>query len=296
MIPKGILEKYRKAGRIAAEARAYGAKLVKENLSLLELAEKIESFILNKGAKPAFPVNIGVNEIAAHFTPKKSDTSIFKFGELVKIDLGAHVEGYIADTAITVEVGTNRYRNLIEASSEALSVAVELLKPRVELSAIGACIDAAIKSKGFKAVRNLTGHSMDRYRLHAGKSIPNIKTGGRERIEAGEVLAVEPFATNGSGRVNGSVSGSIYRLVREREPFSRKGKILFRYIKENFGTLPFAERWCYGIVDKPAPALRELMKARIVVTYPILKEVANSVVSQAEHTVLVTDTGCEVIT
>ncbi|PIV69464.1 MAG: type II methionyl aminopeptidase, partial [Euryarchaeota archaeon CG01_land_8_20_14_3_00_38_12] len=198
---KKIVEKYRKAGRIAAEARDYGIGLVKENAFLLDVAEKIEKYIIEKGAKPAFPVNIGINDVAAHYTPRHDDKTVFRKGEIVKIDVGAHVDGYIGDTACTVEVETNRYTRMIKASKEALEAALELIKPDIDLSIVGSAVEQTIRSYSFVPVSNLTGHSLKQFQLHAGKSVPNISTNVKEKIKKDDVLAVEPFATNGAGRV-----------------------------------------------------------------------------------------------
>ena len=294
---KKIVEKYRKAGRIAAEARDYGESLVKEDALLLDAAEKVEKYILEKGAKPAFPVNIGINDVAAHYTPRHDDKTVFRKGEIVKIDVGAHVDGYIGDTADTVEVGTNNYESMIKASKEALSVAVELIKPDVDLSVVGAGIETTIRSYNFVSVENLTGHSLKQYRLHAGKSVPNIRTNVKEKIKKDDVLAVEPFATNGAaGRVGGKTGGNIYRLLRDREPKTENSKKLLKYIKENFLVLPFAERWCMDIVDNVDAVLRELMREMIITGYPVLRETGGGMVTQAEHTVIVMENGAEVTT
>jgi methionyl aminopeptidase len=295
MINSNVLEKYRLAGRIAAEALIYGTKLVDDNIPLLELAEKIENFIIKKGARPAFPINLGIDNVSAHFTPNSKDKSLLRKGSVLKIDVGVHIDGYLADTAITLEVGTNSYYELIAASREALSIALELIKPGLELRILGSCIEQTIKSKGFKPVKNLTGHTMDRYKLHAGKSIPNVATGIKAKINSGEVLAIEPFASNGSGKVVESFSGNIYRLISTKEPKNRNCKILAEYIKENFASLPFAERWCSRI-ENHTTLLKELVKEGIIVTYPILVEEENSVVTQAEHTVVVTEDCCEILT
>ncbi|MBU4190092.1 MAG: type II methionyl aminopeptidase [Candidatus Thermoplasmatota archaeon] len=293
---KEIVGKYRKAGKIAGEAREYGISLVKENTLLLDVAEKIEKYIIEKGAKPAFPVNIGINDVAAHYTPRHDDKSFFRKGDVVKIDVGAHVDGYIGDTAGTVEVGTNRYKNMIKASKEALSVAVELIKPDVGLSVVGAGIETTIRSYNFVSIENLTGHSLKQYRLHAGKSVPNISNDVKEKIKKDDVLAVEPFATNGAGRVGGRIMGNIYRLAMDREPGTENSKKLLKYVKENFGVLPFAERWCRDKVDNAEIVLRKLMRAMIITGYPVLREINKGIVTQAEHTVIVTENGCEVIT
>lgn len=296
MVSADELEKYRKAGRIAAEAREYGIKLVKENSSLIDIAEQIEQMIRNRGGIPAFPVNISINNTAAHFTPKSEDKIKFRKGDVVKIDVGAHVDGYIGDTAGTVEVNSDKYSNLIKSAKEALSAAVELIHAETELPIIGSAVEQTIHAYGYKSVENLTGHSLARYRLHAGKSVPNIKTNVKEKLSSGDVIAVEPFATNGSGRVKDCGWGNIYRFVRDRTPKSSRGKLMLSYIKENFGTLPFAERWCSGIVENHNSVLKELMKEMLIAAYPVLKEIENSVIAQAEYTVIVTEKGCEVIT
>ena len=293
---KKIVEKYRKAGRIAAEAREYSIGLVKENAFLLDAAEKTEKYIIEKGARIAFPVNIGINDVAAHYTPRHDDKTVFRKGDVVKIDVGAHVDGYIGDTAVTVEVGTNNYESMINASKEALSVAAELIKPDVDLSVVGAGIETTIRSYNFVSVENLTGHSLKQYRLHAGKSVPNVSNDVKEKIEKDDVLAVEPFATNGAGRVGGRRVGNIYRLAMDREPETENGKKLLKHIKENFGVLPFAERWCRDSVDNVDVVLRELMRAMIITGYPVLREIDKGIVTQAEHTVIVTENGCEVTT
>lgn len=293
---KEIVEKYRKAGRIAAGARDYGIGLVKENTLLLDAAEKIEKYILEKGAKPAFPVNIGINEVAAHYTPRHDDRTVFRKGELVKIDVGTHVDGYIGDTAATVEVGTDNYENMIKASKEALSVAVELIKPGADLSVVGNAIEKTIRAYSFVPVSNLTGHSLNQYRLHAGKSVPNVRGNVKEKIVQDDVLAVEPFTTNGIGRVDGRTPGNIYRLIRCRETKTENGKKFLEHIRENFSVLPFAERWCRGIVDGIDKVLEELVRERIIMPYPVLREAGKGIVTQAEHTMMVTRNGCEVIT
>ncbi|MCG2825234.1 MAG: type II methionyl aminopeptidase, partial [Thermoplasmatales archaeon] len=236
------------------------------------------------------------NDVAAHYTPRHDDKSFFRKGDVVKIDVGAHVDGYIGDTAGTVEVGTNRYKNMIKASKEALSVAVELIKPDVGLSVVGAGIETTIRSYNFVSVENLTGHSLKQYRLHAGKSVPNISNDVKEKIKKDDVLAVEPFATNGAGRVGGRIMGNIYRLAMDREPGTENSKKLLKYVKENFGVLPFAERWCRDKVDNAEIVLRKLMRAMIITGYPVLREINKGIVTQAEHTVIVTENGCEVIT
>lgn len=294
-----IYQDYIKAGKIAGAAREYGANLIKENVSLLKVAEEVESLILKKGGKLAFPVNLAINDIAAHFTPRPNDKLVFRRGDVVKIDVGVHINGYIGDTAKTVEVGTLNWTELIIASKEALAVAIEIIKPGVKLNVIGGAIEQTINSLGFKSITNLTGHSMKQYNLHAGLSIPNVKGGFKGKIEEGDVIAIEPFATNGAGKVEGKKSGNIYRLLRkgsEREIKNQHLNALVKHIEKEYSTLPFCERWCYDFDRKAHSYLHRLLRYGIITSYSTLREKGGGTVTQTEHTVIVTRDGCEVTT
>ena len=97
-----VYDKYRQAGKIAADARDYGIKSIKPGVKLLEIANNVEQRIKDNGADISFPVNISINELAAHYSPRHDDTLVFNKGDVVKLDVGSHVDGYIADTAVTV--------------------------------------------------------------------------------------------------------------------------------------------------------------------------------------------------
>jgi methionyl aminopeptidase len=296
-LPQEVVEKYKAAGAIAREAREYGAGLIKENASLLEVANTVEAFILSKGARPAFPVNIAVNEVAAHFTPRHDEPQLrFNTGDVVKLDVGVHVDGYIGDTAKTVEVGAGRWTAMKDAVEDALRAAIEMVRPGVNLSLVGAAIESTIAARGFKAVENLTGHSLERHVLHAGISVPNVKEKGAGTVREGDVLAIEPFATNGMGRVDGKKNSSIYRFVRRRFARTSEARHLLREIEANFSSLPFSERWCTRYVSEPAAALEMLVRCGAVSFYPTLREVDDGIVTQAEHTVIVGPDGCTVTT
>ncbi len=287
-LSEDVLWKYRLAGRIAREAREYGAGLIKDGASMLEVVNTVEALIISKGAKPAFPVNIAVNDVAAHFTPRHDESAlVFRKGDVVKLDVGVHVDGYIGDTAITVEVGTDDWRDMRRAAEEALQTAIEMLRPGVDLGLVGAAIESAISSRGFRSIENLTGHSLERNTLHAGISVPNVRDKGAGVVKEGDVLAVEPFATNGMGRVDGRKNSSIYRFVKKRFARTREARALLREVELNFGALPFSERWCVRYVANPVEALDVLVRAGAVSFYPTLREVDGGIVAQAEHTVVV---------
>jgi methionyl aminopeptidase len=286
----------RKAGAISKEARELGASLVKEGGKLVDVAEEVEALIIRKGARPAFPVNIGINDIAAHYTPSTGDRSIFTAGDVVKVDVGAHVDGYVGDTAITVEVGTKNWKPLLEASEKALRMALDMVGDGVPVSSLGGAIEHAIKEAGFKPVTNLTGHGMRRYSLHAGLTIPNINDGSMARIKSDMVVAIEPFATNGAGQVCNERAGNIYRVIKERPLRDKKAEELFKLVSTNFGSLPFCERWCTALMPNAPGLLHTLVRHGLVSSYSVLKEVKYGMVSQAEHTVLINGERREITT
>ncbi len=274
-----IHECYLKAGEIASKVRKEATYIIKEGIPLLEVAQYVEERVEDLGAKPAFPCNISINEIASHYTPE-DDVPRFKKGDVVKIDIGVHIDGYIADTAVTLEIGTKNHNRLILACDEALGMAIAAIKDRAQTGEIGKIIEETIKKHGFNPVKDLTGHSLERYKLHAGLTIPNYKSFFSNRIKKDMVFAIEPFATYGKGN------------IRHGKPhiFAISGRLWGREteeIRKRFGTLPFALRWIPQIGGKARKGLREYFE---------LIEAGGEIVAQAEHTVIVNEEGCEVIT
>jgi len=290
-----VLRKLTQAGRIAAEARDFGIVHVKAGGSALELANAIEALIAEKGAECAFPVNIGINEVAAHYTPSVNNDVRFRQGDVVKIDVGAHIDGYPGDTAATVEVSTRNHSDLIRCAQDALTMCVEMVRPGTPIAAMGSTVARAIRSAGFKPIQNLTGHSMERYNLHAGLSIPNIESREKAVVEEGTVLAIEPFSTEGAGKVGGKGRGNIFRIVRERKAQPEVAD-LFSKMMGRFGPFPFAGRWCEALHPAPEPLLTKMYRLGMIMSYPVLTDVGNGLVAQAEHSVLVTKDGCTILT
>ena len=206
------------------------------------------------------------------------------------------MDGYIADTAVTVEVGTRNWTDLIKASDVALETAIEVCRPKTPTRLLGAAIERAIESYGFKPISNLTGHTIERYHLHAGKSIPNVGGLGDDVVEAGDTIAIEPFSTNGAGKVEGKKSGNIYRVLSTREVAPGAVNEFLRRLNASFKGLPFAERWAYAL-DRKAPAyLSRLLRAGRIMTYESLLDAGRGIVAQTEHTMIVDDGGVEVTT
>ena len=290
-----VLEKYIRAGSITKDAREYAAANVRAGGSALELVDAVEGLIRSKGAECAFPVNIGVNEVAAHYTPSKSTDIRFSEGDVVKIDIGAHVDGYPGDTAVTVEVGTKNHAPLIGAAETALEMCMQMMAPGTTVSAMGEAIERAISSAGFKPIKNLTGHSMERYNLHAGMSVPNVKNRDRSALKEGMVVAIEPFSTTGVGKVDGGSRGGIYMVMRDRRA-PPEITTFFSRLQSSFGGFPFAARWCEDLHPNASSLLPRMVRMGMIMSYPILVEVGMGLVAQAEHSVIITQEGCTVLT
>ena len=263
-----VYKKYILAGKIASDTRDFGLDLIKSGVKLLDVANKVESKIIDEGAGLAFPVNISINEVAAHFSPNYSDNMVFKKGDVVKLDVGAHIDGYIADTAATIEVETNNYTELIKASSNALDNIIEFIKPGIQLFEVGKIVEDTIQSYDFRPIENLTGHSMKRYLLHTGMSVPNIPNKFyRAEPKVGDVLAIEPFATDGAGHVNTGDGSNIY-ICKESSNFrllrNQKSRIIFHKVKNKYRTLPFAQRWFENSFPNSDIMLRKLLFSGLI--------------------------------
>jgi methionyl aminopeptidase len=284
-------EKHREAGEILAQVRDETAERVEVGAGHLEIAEWAEERTRELGGEPAFPVNISINEEAAHASPSADDDSTFG-EEMVNLDIGVHVDGWLADTAITVDLSDTP--DLAEAPEAALDAALELVEAGVETGEIGARIEEVIDDYGYNPVVNLTGHGLARWEQHTPPNIPNRAVSQSTELEVGDVVAIEPFATDGSGKVGEGNEVEIYALDRKQSVRNRDARQALDQITEQFRTLPFAARWLD--VDRPAMALRRLERQNIVHSYPVLKEDAGNLVSQKEHTVIVTEDGCEITT
>jgi methionyl aminopeptidase len=291
--------KLRESGRILRETREELKGFIRENMPIIKVCEKAEELIRSKGAKPAFPCNVSINEIAAHYTSPPGDKRTIPENSLVKVDIGAHVDGYVTDTAVTV-CFNHELRDMVETAEQALKKAIEIIQPNMSTSKIGAVIEQAIKSRGYRPISNLTGHQVGRYLVHAGTSLPNVAHISLTKVRLGEAYAVEPFVTvqNAAGKVEESGEVTIFRFVKQKPLKNPYAKKLLTYIEENFRTLPFAERWLQGIVPQEhyQEAFRELLVSKAVMGYPVFVEASGKPVAQAEHTVLLVEDGCLVLT
>lgn len=285
-------ESYFKAGKILSQIREEARNKIKIGVSLLKIAEFVEHRTIELGADGcAFPCNISLNDEAAHATPKIDDDKVFS-EDIVKLDLGVHVNGYIADSAITIDL-SGKYTNLVKASEDALYAAIDIVKNGINTADIGGKIEETITEHGFKPVVNLTGHGVDQYLAHTNPSVPNKRMDHGSFLQTGDVIAIEPFATDGIGKISEGSWSEIFSVVANKPVRLPAARQLMKEL-EPYRMLPFAKRWLK--TDKVDFALMQLSKAEIIHSYPVLKEVSGGMVSQAEHTMIVTEDGCEVTT
>ncbi|MCL9816704.1 type II methionyl aminopeptidase [Natronocalculus amylovorans] len=284
------VDSYREAGAILSDVMNEARAMVEPGTTHLEVAAYAEDYIREEGAGLAFPVNISIDAEASHATPGRDDETVFG-EEMVCLDIGVHVNGYIADAAVTVDhSGTP---DLADAAEESLAAAVDAVAPGVEVGYIGGEIEDVITSYGYTPVLNLTGHGVQQYDAHTGPNIPNRGVERSVELEVGQVIAIEPFATDGRGKVTEGTDEEIYEQVGSGSVRDRRARKVLEEI-EAFENLPFAARWLDN--SRADIALRRLKMANIVKGYPVLKEDDGQLVSQAEHTLIVTEDGCEVTT
>jgi len=295
-------EKYREAGKIAVEVMRKAKKMVSKGRKLIIICDALEKEIIRLGAKPAFPVNISINQIAAHYTSPIDDELKIPERAIVKIDLGTHIDGYISDHAKTFLVGaTKTYQKLKKTAELALHNAVDFIKPGVRPSEIGEVIETTIRNEDLIPITDLTGHVIARWKLHTGTSIPNYKPTldlFSTKLKLGQVLAIEPFVTTskGSEKIYDESYSFIFSQIGKKAK-SDDGKILLKEI-EQYNKLPFALRWLDGLFPQTRlfEALKELISIKTLNRYPMLVSKSQTPIAQAEHTVIITENGNEVIT
>jgi methionyl aminopeptidase len=293
------LDAMRLAGRIASKVRERVRGRVEAGMRVIEICEDVERWIRDLGGEPAFPCNVDIDHVAAHYTSPPHDSTVVPEGSLVKVDLGVHVDGYIADTATTVCLEP-RYETLVRAAEEALEEAIRSIRAGVRASEVGAVIERAMRRRGAIPIRNLTGHRMARYIVHSGEAIPNVAAPYLHRLSAGELYAVEPFATlpEAAGEVADGPPGNIYIFKKRRSLGGDTAREMLRFIMSEYRTLPFAFRWVARRFPGPegVRAFHELLDSRCIYSYPQLLERSRMPVAQAEHSLIVEEDGCEVIT
>ncbi|HUY70350.1 MAG TPA: type II methionyl aminopeptidase [Candidatus Baltobacteraceae bacterium] len=288
----------KEVGAASKEAMLKAKGMIKPGVRIMDVAEATEKFLREKGYGLAFPINLSINEQAAHFTPSVGDDSVFPEDALVKIDFGAEKNGFLGDGAITLDL-SGRHSKMVEAATMALDNAISMAKAGAEVGKIGGVIEETITKMGFKPIKNLGGHGVEEHDLHAGIFVPNFDNHDDTVLEEGEVIAIEPFVTNGRGMVVNSDACEIYSYAGATAIRSTDGRKIMEYLDANHPTEPFAVRWLSEIIDSKFrlyAAIGELLRAGVIEPHNGLIESANGMVAQAEAELLVQKGGCEIIT
>ncbi len=292
------LNDFIEVGKITKKIKEESKKLIIPGQPLEDIAETIEQMILDEGLGLAFPCNISINEVAAHDTPKTNDPRELTENDVVKIDFGATLNRAISDTAYTIDL-TGKYEKLVKASEAGFKRAVEIIKPGIKISEVGEVIEKEIKSYGFKPISNLTGHMIKRGLLHAGIDVPNVKNNIQYEFKEGDIFAIEPFATTGSGVVADTDEVEIFSLNVPKPVRSRQARNILEYIIKEKEFLPFSIRELNKVFKSRllvASALREMIESKILIAYPVLKDTGKGIVSQYENTILITEKGNKILT
>ncbi len=289
------IKKTKQAGQIAKQVRNYIIPLIKKDMLLLEIAEKIEQKISDLGGKPAFPTNLSINEIAAHYTPEHNDET--KANGILKVDFGVHIDGFTADNAVSIDLeNSQENKQLIKTAQTCLLNAINQAKKQPTLNQIGRAIQETAEQNNFTPIKNLSGHQIEQYDLHAGLTVPNYDNRNSTILKDG-LYAIEPFVTTGKGKVTEGKPSGIYQLISKKPIRDSTSRQILNYIETEYNTLPFCSRWLVKKFGTRAlTSLTLLERANIIHQYPQLIEESRNKVAQAEHTILIHDNKLEVTT
>lgn len=296
MLSDEAFESYMIAGKAVGHALNLAKMIVRPGSKYIDVATLIEQDIIDQGATGwSFPINMSLDNEAAHYSPVVNDPKIIPNKGLLKVDIGSHYNGYIADAAITINLGGDDgiYEELIKAAQDGLYAAIKNFKPGVPIKKIGSIIQHNIeKHKGVKPISNLGGHQLEQYNLHAGVFVPNVG-GTRDNyiLKEGDQFAVEPFTTNGHGSVMNGKSKTIYMLQKiNKKGIKLEEKVRLAQWKKQFTTLPFSPRWIEKIPASQIPQIMSRYESKGIVSgYQIFMERGGGLVAQAEHTLVIKD-------
>jgi len=294
-----VPEQYKRSGNIVREVKPLVEAAVKPGTTFIEVCDLVRREVEGRGGRLAFPTGIGVNEVTAHYAPQEGDESVFTGEDVVKVDFGVHVDGYVTDTSVTVTLNPD-FDLLLEATRRALDAAIATARREWRTGEIGRVIHAEAARFGFKTIENLTGHTLDRYTVHAGKSIPNVYMPHMADLKKGDVFAIEPFLTlgNAAGYVVDTPSQTIFSIVARKKTGDSKLDAFAESVWAERKTLPFTPRWYVGEFGKEnvAEMARKLVSKRVLRAYPTLVEASGSRVAQFEHTMSLDESGLVVLT
>ncbi|XP_077971996.1 methionine aminopeptidase 2-like isoform X2 [Styela clava] len=306
---------FRQAAEAHRQVRKYVQGYIQPGMTMIDICEKLEDAsrkLINENkleAGLAFPTGCSLNHCAAHYTPNAGDKTVLKYDDVCKIDFGTHINGRIIDCAFTVTFNP-KYDRLLEAVKAATNTGIKNAGIDARLCEIGELIQETMesyeveldgKTYQVKPIRNLNGHSIGQYRIHAGKTVPIVKRETSARMEEGEVFAIETFGSTGRGVVHDDMECSHYMknfdLAQTHVPLRLpRAKKLLHIIGENFGTLAFCRRWIDRLGEtKYLMALKNLCDSGVVDPYPPLCDIKGCYTAQFEHTILLRPNCKEVV-
>ncbi|CAK1604086.1 unnamed protein product [Parnassius mnemosyne] len=308
-----IYQEIRQAAEAHRQTRKYIREWVKPGMTMIEICEELEAtarrLIGEDGLKAglAFPTGCSRNHCAAHYTPNTGDNTVLEYNDVVKIDFGTHINGRIIDCAFTLHFNP-RYDPLVKGVQEATEAGIKASGVDVRLCDVGAAVQEVMESHEVeldgqvyqvKPIRNLNGHSIGPYRIHAGKTVPIVKGGETTRMEENEFYAIETFGSTGRGQVHDDMDCSHYMKNFDQQfvPLRlQSSKVLLNLINKNFGTLAFCKRWLERAgATRYAMALKDLCDKGVVDAYPPLCDIKGCYTAQFEHTILLRPTCKEVV-
>jgi methionyl aminopeptidase len=294
---KSEIDSYVEAGQIAKEVKVFAHDLIKSGMKLIDIAEGIDAKILELGGDFAFPVNLSLNEVAAHFTPGV-ECDIVAEG-ILKVDIGVAVDGYIADTAISIDLSEDgEFGDMIKLNEKILEKASEAVKVGMEVRDVGDAVQDVMESDGiekFAVIKSLSGHTLGKNEIHAGMTISNYRNES-SRVLSNIAFAVEPFVTSGIGDIYEGEPGGIYIVKRDGQVRDRDARKVLKFIKERFEGRPFCTRWLVREIrnkkldiglGKLKFILGTLVKQDVLYEYPMLIEKSRKPVSQVENTFVI---------
>jgi methionyl aminopeptidase len=296
-IDPSSMEKWRKAGKVAAQCREWARGEVKPGVRIAHILETVEEMMRKEGGAPAFPAQSSRNHVAAHYCSPPDDETVYEEGDCVKIDFGVHIDGWVADTATSIDLSTDgRWGTLIKASADALKAAIATVGPEVHVREVGKVVERTITDAGFEPIRNLTGHGVDRWKVHCAPQIPNYPERGTAKFHEGMMIAIEPFASTGEGYIREKGRAEVFMMMRP--PRNAKGldREILKYI-DSWRGLPIARRY-FDEFDKDdvEHVISKLSKQGSMMRYPPLVEEEGIMTSQTEHSIFIGPEGVEVIT
>ncbi len=298
MIPTPTeLDTLREAGRIASKARTWAVETIKPGYLLRDLQEGMEAIIRESKALPPFPSQTSRNTIAAHYCSSPSDNTTFEENDLVKIDVGAHIDGLIVDCGVSVDLSKDhRWKGIIKAASDALDAAISMCTPNIDVEDIGERVSNVITNAGYNPILNLTGHGLGKYTLHDAPQIPNARIGLKGTLEAGSIFAIEPFATSGRGYIKDEGKPEVFMLEKSPKPSNKIDPDVLNAI-ESWHGLPIARRYFMNLPRKPFErTMKELVKQGAMREYPPLVEITEHPVGWKEHSIWLGPNGAEILT